>query len=117
MADTEQDDKMHYMIFRAVAAPSSDYRNFDGPIRYDPVTVVEADAPQEAVEAVIAATGTVSLSFAACECTMHGFSSRQHVGEGGELVAGKQGKAKQLEKENDERYERIKDDLDKLREM
>lgn len=121
MDDIEQDEKMNsYMIFRAVTPPSFDVRQYNKysgePIRYDPVTAVEADSPENAVNAVIAATGTVSLSFAAVECTIVSFTSKSKLSADGVLRAPGTEKAQQLES-NDAKLERLQREIDQIQEL
>lgn len=80
-----------YLISRAVVPPNFNYEDYqrrsNEPIRFDVVTVVEAKNPQDAVNALIAATGIITTGFAVVECTLIGFGSQSKLAKGGKLVA------------------------------
>ena len=81
----------YWMIFRAETPPSfnmHEYRKHSRePIRFDAVTVVEADTSDEAVKTLIGSTGLIVTSFAACEVALHSFQSRPELDDSGVLRA------------------------------
>lgn len=81
----------HWMIFRAQTPPNFNFSEYakhsSEPIRYDAVTVVEADSPGEAVEALIGATGVIVTGFAAIECELVTYGAETKLGRGGVLRA------------------------------
>ena len=119
-----------YMVFRAVAPPSTQMKNYNEPVRYDPVTVVEGDddaTGADAVNAVIASTGAVSLGFAVCEVELIGFQSQQKLSKTGGLTLKKKPEHKELSETNgltedkrrdyEAKIKALEDDIDRLNEM
>lgn len=117
----------NYMVFRAVVPPSFNLQEYSKhssePIRFDPVTVTEADSPQEAVNNVIAATGIITTGFAACEVDLIGFGSKSKIGPGGLLRSrSSKSESKQIDsgmseedrKEYERRIRELESDIDRI---
>lgn len=81
----------YYMVFRAVTPPNFDFESYQkhssDPIKFDSVTVVQADTPDDAINALIGSTGMIVTSFAAVEVSLRTFQSDTSLGSGGVLVA------------------------------